>query len=79
MASLKAKMLEEVKLEDAMRILDSRRLGFAQVRLLPKQLTMRPIMNLRRRTMLRGNNKILGPSINTILAPVGSMLKLEKV
>ncbi len=72
-------MFEEVKLEDALRILDSRHLGFSQVRLLPKAMTMRPIMNLRRRTLMRGNEKILGPSINSVLGPVNSMLKYEKV
>lgn len=78
MAALKTTMFEEVKLDDALKILDSRRLGFSQVRLLPKGLNMRPIMNLRRRTVLKGSKKLLGPSINTILGPVGSMLKLEK-
>ena len=79
MASLKTKMFEEVKLDDAMRILDSRRLGFSQVRLLPKGASMRPITNLRRRTVLRGNKKLLGPSINSILGPLNSVFKLEKV
>lgn len=78
MAALKTSTFEEVKLDDALKILDSRRLGFSQVRLLPKGLNMRPIINLRRRTLLKGSKKLLGPSINTILAPVGSMLKLEK-
>ncbi|KAL2018698.1 hypothetical protein VTK56DRAFT_472 [Thermocarpiscus australiensis] len=78
MAVLKTKMFEEVRTEDALQILQSRRLGFSQVRLLPKQMTMRPIMNLRRRTLLQGNKKILGPSINSILGPVSSVLKLEK-
>ena len=79
MAVLKTKMFEEVKTEDAFRILQSRRLGYSQVRLLPKQEKMRPIMNLRRRTALQRDKKILGPSINTILGPVSSVLKLEKV
>lgn len=79
MASLKAKMFEEVKLEDALRILDSRRLGFSQVRLLPKGPAVRPIMNLRRRTLVKGDRKMLGSSINTILGPISHMLKLEKV
>ncbi len=79
MAALKVNMFEEVRLEDAMRILDSRQLSFAQLRLLPKQTTMRPIMNLRRRTLLRGKKKVLGPSINTVLGPVSTVLKLEKV
>lgn len=79
MAILKTNMFEEVRVDDALRILQSRRLGFSQLRLLPKQTTMRPIMNLRRRTVAKGDNKVLGPSINTILGPVNSMLKLEKV
>jgi telomerase reverse transcriptase len=79
MAVLKTKMFEEVKTEDALRILQSRQLGYSQVRLLPKQEKMRPIMNLRRRTVLQRDKKILGPSINTILGPVSSVLKLEKV
>lgn len=79
MAVLKTNMFEEVKTEDALRIRQSRRLGYSQVRLLPKQNKMRPIMNLRRRTLLQGGRKILGPSINSVLAPVNSMLKLEKV
>jgi telomerase reverse transcriptase len=78
-ASLKVKIFEEVRLEDALRILDSRQLGFSQVRLLPKESTMRPITNLRRRTLAKGDKKILGPSINTILGPVHTMLNLEKV
>ncbi|KAK4128774.1 hypothetical protein N657DRAFT_629813 [Parathielavia appendiculata] len=65
MAALKTSMFEEVKTEDALRILQSRRLAYSQVRLLPKQNAMRPIMNLRRRTLLKGG-------------PVNSMLKLEK-
>ena len=79
MAALKDKMFEEEPLVEALRTLDSRRLGFAQLRLLPKQGTMRPIMNLRRRTMQRGSKTLLGPSINSVLEPVSTMLKLEKV
>lgn len=78
MATLKAGMFEEVRLSDALRILGSRKLGYSQVRLLPKGDTMRPIMNLRRRTVLQGNNRLLGPSINTVLGPVSEVLKLEK-
>ncbi|KAF5026551.1 hypothetical protein F66182_1340 [Fusarium sp. NRRL 66182] len=78
MVDLKADMFEEVKLDEAMQVLQSRRLGFSQVRLLPKGNKLRPIMNLRRKTMTRGASKNLGPSINTILGPVHSLLKLEK-
>lgn len=79
MATLKTDMFEEVKFGQAMQILQSRKLGFSQIRLLPKETTMRPIMNLRRRTMAIGNKETLGPSINAILGPVYSVFKLEKV
>ncbi|KAF4999266.1 hypothetical protein FDECE_11560 [Fusarium decemcellulare] len=78
MANLKADMFEEIKLDDALHVLQSRRLGFSQVRLLPKGKKMRPIMNLRRRALTRGTSKVLGPSINSILGPVHTLLKLEK-
>ncbi|KAM0531820.1 hypothetical protein ACHAPP_007588 [Verticillium nonalfalfae] len=78
MAELKVTMFEEVKLDHARRILENRRLGFSQVRLLPKQISMRPITNLRRRAAPIGNKKMLGLSINSILGPVYSALKLEK-
>ncbi|TID04363.1 Telomerase reverse transcriptase [Colletotrichum higginsianum] len=70
-------MFEEVKLDQATRVLDSRRLGFSRIRLLPKGKTMRPITNLRRRTVAKGKGTILGPSINSVLGPVHSMLRLE--
>lgn len=79
MAALKTTMFEEVKLEDALRILDSRQLGCSQVRLLPKGAAMRPIMNLRRRTVKRQDRKTLGPSINTILTPLHAVLDRERV
>lgn len=79
MAEVKGDMLEEVKLDDAVKILESRRLGFSQIRLLPKGNKLRPIMNLRKRTLGRGVSKVLGPSINSVLTPVHTLLKLEKV
>ncbi|KAF4335718.1 telomerase reverse transcriptase [Fusarium beomiforme] len=48
MAALRADMFEEVKLDDALEVLRSRKLGFSQIRLLPKGNKLRPIMNLRR-------------------------------
>ncbi|KAK7427682.1 Telomerase reverse transcriptase [Neonectria magnoliae] len=78
MAKLKEGMFEEVKLDDALRTLQSRRLGFSQIRLLPKGDKLRPITNLRRRALTQGTNKLLGPSINSILGPVHTLLKLEK-
>jgi telomerase reverse transcriptase len=79
MTALKVKMFEEIDLNDAYAILDSRQLGFSQVRLLPKGITVRPIMNLRKKMARRGNEKLLGQSINTILKPVHTVLQLEKV
>ncbi|KAL2072875.1 hypothetical protein VTL71DRAFT_12218 [Oculimacula yallundae] len=80
LASLKVTMFEEVKLEKAQKLLDSRSLGFSQIRLLPKETGVRPIMNLRRRALKKGYNNmnILGPSINSVLAPVYNVLSLEK-
>jgi telomerase reverse transcriptase len=72
-------MLEEMNTEDAQKILDSRMLGFSQLRLLPKETGVRPIMNLRRRPLKKGHKKILGSSINSILAPVYNMYTYEKV
>lgn len=79
MAALKVKMFEEVNLDDANRMLDSRQLGFSQIRLLPKGTSLRPIMNLRKKMLKRGNKTLLGPSINTLLKPVHTILQLEKV
>ncbi len=72
-------MFEEVKLENALKILDSRSLGFSQVRLLPKESGVRPIMNLRRRQVKKGSKNLLGSSINSVLAPVYNVLSYEKV
>lgn len=78
MASLKAKMFEEVAFTEAeLKALKRREIGFGQLRLLPKQGTMRPIMNLKRRPM-HPEKKTLGKSINSIVEPVSIMLKLEK-
>jgi telomerase reverse transcriptase len=79
LASLKLTMFEEVKLEHARKLLNSRALGFSQVRLLPKEIGARPIMNLRRRSIKKGSKDMLGISINSVLAPVYSALTLEKV
>lgn len=79
MATLKLQMFEEVDMNTANGILNSRNLGFSQVRLLPKGSSVRPIMNLRKKTIKKGNKKELGPSINSLLKPVHTVLQLEKV
>ena len=78
LAKLKASMFEEVKLEKARNTLESRILGFAQVRLQPKETGVRPIMNLKRRA-LKPRQKTLGFSINSVLAPVYNVFTLEAV
>ncbi|KAM0486844.1 hypothetical protein ACHAPX_000108 [Trichoderma viride] len=71
-------MFEEIKVTEAKRIFDSRRLGFSQLRLLPKGTKLRPIMNLRRRQMMDGKRaRLLGPSINSLLKPIHAALKFE--
>lgn len=79
LASLKQMMLEELSTEDAQRILNSRTLGFSQLRLLPKETGVRPIMNLKRRPLKKGYKNTLGSSINSQLAPVYNMYTYEKV
>jgi telomerase reverse transcriptase len=79
LSSLKHTMLEEMHVEDAQRILKSRTLGFSQLRLLPKETGVRPIMNLRRRPLKKGYKNMLGSSINSLLAPVYNMYTYEKV
>jgi telomerase reverse transcriptase len=79
MITLKGKMLEEISILETQNILDSRRLGFSHIRLLPKGRHMRPITNLRKRVPVRGKPRELGPGINKILAPVHTVLQLEKV
>ncbi|CAH0028696.1 unnamed protein product, partial [Clonostachys rhizophaga] len=78
MAKLKENMLEPLRLVDATRILDSRRLGFSQLRLLPKTLDLRPIMNLGKKMPGRGRSKAFGTSINWELKPIHHMLNAEK-
>ncbi|OBT76587.1 hypothetical protein VF21_05363 [Pseudogymnoascus sp. 05NY08] len=78
MASLKLAMFEEVDISVANSILDSRTIGFSQIRLLPKEKGVRPIMNLRRRQLRRDSKRAFGPSINSTLAPVYNMLTFEK-
>lgn len=78
-AALKEKMFEEVKTVEASRILKSRSLGFSNIRLLPKGKDLRPIMNLRKRSLGSDKARSLGLSINSLLGPVHTLLKLEQV
>lgn len=65
---------------DVKKMLSRRSLGTSQVRLLPKESGLRPIINLRRRVQTRINGEmVLGRSINSILTPVFNVLNYEKV
>ncbi|KAB2578511.1 Telomerase reverse transcriptase [Lasiodiplodia theobromae] len=77
---LKTTMFEEMKTDQATRILASRQLGYSQVRLLPKKIGARPITNLRRRTQIMVNGRsVLGRSINSVMKPVFNVLNWEKL
>ncbi|RKF55197.1 Telomerase reverse transcriptase [Erysiphe neolycopersici] len=78
LSSLKSNLFEEVEMKQVKGLLDSRALGYSQLRLLPKGTTVRPIMNLRRKMSNKGYKGALGRSINTILTPVHNILTLEK-
>lgn len=75
MSKLKDDMFEEMTAHQ----MGLRKLGQSQIRLLPKRDAVRPIMNLRRKQTLHKSASVLGPSINNILAPVHTVLKMEKV
>ena len=76
---LRHNVFMEVPALEANRLLESRLLGFSQVRLLPKASGLRPIMNLKRRVQrVQCGRTILGKSINSVLKPSLSILKYEK-
>jgi telomerase reverse transcriptase len=79
LASLKLTMLEGMQTEEAQDVLNSRSIGFSQIRLLPKETGVRPITNLRRRALKKGHKNVLGSSINSLLAPVYNMFTYESV
>ena len=75
-SKLKLSMFEELKVKDDRGI--STQLGFSQLRLLPKGSKLRPIMNLRKRTLDPSSRKGLCQSINSKLSPVHIALQYEK-
>lgn len=79
LADMKSSMFDEIKHHRVSRILGRKKLPASAVRLLPKSIGTRPIINLRRRMTKRvGNQSFLGPSINSTLAPVFNILDYEK-
>ncbi|KAK3699518.1 Telomerase reverse transcriptase [Vermiconidia calcicola] len=79
LATLKESMLEECNTMRVQEGMARRALGVSQVRLLPKEQGMRPIINLRRRVQrLQHGRLVLGRSINSILTPAFSILNFER-
>lgn len=80
LTSLKESMFEEMPLDSIAAPLSTRQLGFSHLRLLPKKLGFRTIMNLRRRQQfIRNGMMALGRSINTVMTPVFNAVTYEKV
>lgn len=76
---LKLEMFEECSTLELGNAMAQRALGVSKVRLLPKEVGMRPIINLRRRVQRHQNGPhALGKSINSILTPAFSILNYEK-
>ncbi|GLA36047.1 hypothetical protein AnigIFM63309_001705 [Aspergillus niger] len=83
MVELKASVFEELEPAIAQRIVEKRLeksgMGYGSLRLLPKSTGIRPLLNLKRRSLLAGHGK---PgkfwSVNSVVAPIHSMLQYEK-
>ncbi|EXJ64832.1 hypothetical protein A1O7_01170 [Cladophialophora yegresii CBS 114405] len=79
LATLRLKMYSPMTPSNARHKLQSRSLGYSQLRLLPKDHGARPITNLKRKQSKTGPGKrVLGQSINTQLAPIFSVLNFER-
>ncbi|KAI9796320.1 MAG: hypothetical protein M1833_006405 [Piccolia ochrophora] len=76
--SLKEVMFEEIGMDHARATLHTRPFGFSHIRLLPKAQGARPILNLRCRVTGSSRGTALQRrSINSVLAPVHTMLNYE--
>jgi telomerase reverse transcriptase len=79
LATLRLNMYSPITPSDARHKLQSRSLGYSQLRLLPKDQGARPIANLKRKQSRAGPGKsVLGQSINTQLAPIFNILNFER-
>lgn len=82
---LKGTIFEPISKNEALAIMSNRKLGYSHIRLLPKDTGVRPIVNLRRRSMKRVGSRAgveanarLGQSINYILQSAFHILTYEK-
>ena len=82
MVDIKTKMFEQLNPEKVHVMLGKRSLGLGALRLLPKSAGLRPILNLKKRFLMKsqwGNKKTyLGASVNSNLAPIHNMLNYER-
>lgn len=76
---LRSRMFEALAPERSRMLLKSQRLGYGQLRLVPKAQGMRPILNLKRRNMVAINGqKILAQSVNKQLRGVLNAFRFEQ-
>ena len=75
---MKSRTFEALAPEQSRKLLRSQKLGYCQLRLVPKTRGMRPIVNLSRRSMtiMRGK-RLLGQSANKQLRPLLNALRYE--
>ena len=79
LAMMRSSLYKQIPMSQVRRVLDSKKLGYSYVRLLPKADGTRPITNLRRRVVKTvGARRLLGPSINSQLSPVFCALTYER-
>jgi telomerase reverse transcriptase len=78
---LKKNMYEELPTHSTQQLLSIRRMGYSNLRLLPKRNNaFRPIINLRRRPeYISYGKRLLGRSINSVLTPVYKAIHYEAV
>jgi len=72
-------MFEEMAISQAEETINSRALGYSQLRLLPKAKGARPIVNFKRQNLKKVNGRVtFDKSINKLLEPVHNMLTYER-
>ena len=77
--TIKLNMLQEIPLIEARQKISRRQLAFSHMRFVPKGNTVRPLMNMKRKPMIKKPGGVfLGSSVNDKLRPVASMLNFEK-
>ncbi|GKZ38872.1 hypothetical protein AbraIFM66950_011420 [Aspergillus brasiliensis] len=81
MGELKTTVFEELEPAIAQRVVEKRLrksgMGYGSLRLLPKLTGIRPLLNLKRKPLLAGKSGKFW-SVNSVVAPIHSMLHYEK-